>query len=167
MSQVWSEVLYYNYCCNKLTTNCKMHTSLFPYKTNCSYYFQNATHKDHAAVAYCVISPFVIILTLEHWVETKRNLLPNASVEPLHLVVACVKHTMLKRSGSGHWKGIRLNRRSQSQLKGVLFSPVYTPSVQWRVLYSKTCIPSTSGDGLPWGSMMCAEHFWPPILSLP
>ena len=40
------------------------------YRKNCSYYSQNTTHKDHAAVAYCVISPLVIILTLEHWVET-------------------------------------------------------------------------------------------------
>ena len=88
-----------------------------------SYSSQNTTHKDHAAVAYCVVSPLVIILTLEHWVETKINLLPNTSVEPLHLVVACVKHTLLKRSDTGHRKGIRLNGRSHS--RGTIHSCIH------------------------------------------
>jgi len=33
-------------------------------------------------------------------VEIKRTLLLNTLVEPLHLIVVCVRHTVLKQSGT-------------------------------------------------------------------
>ena len=56
----------------------------------------------------------------------------------LHLIVVCVRHTVLKQSCTS----CRKDGSSWVQLQGVIFTHAYTPSVQQLVPQLKTCLPA-------------------------